>query len=189
MPPLAQSLILQNPFAHPLFLPTLRLVGLLLVFGFGLVLFFARRNLRAGLTGELGQRYLSWLILTPLFLVMTFVGGAVGAVILLLFLFGIVREYVSVVGVERPYAIYLYALIPITFIVAEFFPDLYFPLPDASILLLTLVPLLSGQIENLYQQLSFAGRGYLYLVWSIGHVVLIQQLGGPGRSEERRVGK
>jgi phosphatidate cytidylyltransferase len=177
---LAQSLECQNPLAHPLFIPSLRLIGLLFVFGFGLVLFFARKNVVAGLTGELGQRYLSWLILTPLFLAMTFVQGALGAALLLLFLLGLVREYVRVVGVERPYAIYLYVLIPLTLAVGWFFPDLYFTLPAAAILFLTLVPLLGGQMEDLYRQLSFAGRGYLYLVWSIGHVILIQGLGGPG---------
>jgi phosphatidate cytidylyltransferase len=177
---LTQSLAGSNPFAHPLFVPTLRLVGLLFVFGFGLVLFFARKNLIAGLTGELGRRYLGWLILTPLFLAMTFVGGGPGAALLLLFMLGLVREYVRVVGVERPYAIYLYVLIPLTLVVAGFFPELYFTLPAACILALTLVPLLTGRIEALYQQVSFAGRGYLYLVWSLGHLLLIQDLGGPG---------
>lgn len=170
----------QDPFAHPLFLPTLRTVGALFVFGFGLVLFFARRNLRAGLTGELGLRYLGWLIIAPLFLALAFVGGMVAAIILLFFCVRVVYEYIRAVGVERPYTIYLYALIPITLAAAGFFPGLYFTLPAASILVLTLIPILTNRAENLYQQLSFAGRGYLYLVWTVGHIVLLQQLSGPG---------
>ena len=35
-------------------------------------------------------------------------------------------------------------------------------------------------IENLYLQLSYAGRGYLYLVWSVGHIILLKQIGGLG---------
>jgi phosphatidate cytidylyltransferase len=89
-------------------------------------------------------------------------------------------EYIRVVGVEPPYALYLYVLVPITFFVAQFHPDLYFTLPAASILLLTLVPLLGRRVEDLYTQLSFAGRGYLYLVWSVAHLLLLQQLGGTG---------
>jgi phosphatidate cytidylyltransferase len=169
-----------NPFTNPLFLPTLRNIGLLFIFGLGLVLFFARKDLRAGLTGELGQRYLGWLMLTPLFLLAAFVGGLLGAVILLFFFYRVVFEYVRAVGVERQYTFYLCVLVPLTFVIATFVPALYFMLPAASILLLTLVPILTGKLENLYLQLSFAGRGYLYLVWSIGHVILLRQLGGVG---------
>ncbi|HEX8681243.1 MAG TPA: phosphatidate cytidylyltransferase [Ardenticatenaceae bacterium] len=169
-----------NPFANPLFLPTLRNIGLLFIFGLGLVLFFARKDLRAGLTGELGQRYLGWLMLTPLFLLAAFVGGLLGAAILLFFFYRVVFEYVRAVGVERQYTFYLCVLVLLTFVIATFVPALYFMLPAASILLLTLVPILTGKLENLYLQLSFAGRGYLYLVWSIGHVILLRQLGGVG---------
>lgn len=173
-------MLIHNPLADPLFLPSLKIVGGLFVLGFGLVLFFARHDLKAGLTGELGKRFIGWMIIAPLFLISTFAGGLLGAAILLLALFRIVHEYVQVVEVERPYALYLYCLIPITFVTAAFFPALYFTLPAGSILLLTLIPILSGRVQDLYLQLSFAGRGYLYLVWSIGHLVLLKQLGGVG---------
>jgi phosphatidate cytidylyltransferase len=173
-------MLLQNPLANPIFWPTLRLVGVLLAGGFGLVLFFARHDLRAGLTGELGKRFIGWMIIAPLFLLASFVGGVLGALILLFFFYRVTNEYVRVVGVERPYALYLYALIPITFLTAAFVPQLYFALPAGSILLLTLVPLLGGRVQDLYLQLSFAGRGYLYLIWSIGHLILLKQQAGVG---------
>ena len=169
-----------NPLNDPLFIPIMQITGVLFALGFGLVLFFARKDLKAGLTGELGKRYLGWMIIAPLFMLATFVGGIVAAVILLFFYFRVANEYVRVVGVERAYALYLYALILLTFVVAVFVPPLYFMLPAAAILLLTLVPILSGRIENLYLQLSFAGRGYFYLVWSIGHMILLKELGGTG---------
>jgi len=171
---------MRNPLNDPLFLPSLKIVGVLFVFGFGLVLFFARKQLKAGLTGELGKRFIGWAIIAPLFLIATFVGGLAAAVILVFFFYRVVVEYVRVVGVDRPYTIYLYTLIPITFLTAAFLPSLYFTLPAGSILLLTLVPILTRRVENLYIQLSFAGRGYLYLVWSIGHLIMLKQLGGVG---------
>ncbi|MEK7382805.1 MAG: phosphatidate cytidylyltransferase [Elusimicrobiota bacterium] len=158
----------------------MRVVGALFVFGFGLVLFFARKDLKAGLTGELGKRFIGWMIIAPLFLVATCVGGLAAAAILWFLFYRVTVEYVRVGGVGRPYAIYLYTLIPATFLVAQFFPTLYFALPAASILLLSLVPILSRHVEDLYLQLSFAGRGYLYLVWSIGHLILLKQAGGVG---------
>jgi len=171
---------IQNPFLDPIFLPSMQIV--VGVFGLGLVivLFFARHDLKAGLKGELGKRLIGWMLITPIFFVAVFVGGIVGAIILLFFFYRIASEYIRVVGVERPYALYVYALIPMTFITAVFVPSLYSALPAAAILLLTLIPVLSRRVDNLYQQLSFAGRGYLYMVWTTGHFILLQQLGGNG---------
>lgn len=164
----------------PLFFPTFQIVGVLFVFGLGIVLFFARKDLKAELTGELGKRLVGWIIITPLFLIAVFASGIIGAIILLFFFFRVSSEYIRVVGVERPYALYMYALIPITLLVAAFVPSLYFALPAGAILLLTLIPILSQRVNNLYQQLSFAGRGYLYLIWTTGHLILLQQLAGDG---------
>jgi phosphatidate cytidylyltransferase len=71
-------------------------------------------------------------------------------------------------------------MIPITFGVAQFLPEFYFTLPALSILFLSLVPILSRRLDDLYSQISFAGRGYLYLVWSVAHLILLQQLAGTG---------
>ena len=169
-----------NPLTDPLFVPSLKIVVSLFVFGGLVVLFFARKDLKAGLTGELGKRLIGWMMLTPLFLVAAFVGGIVGAIILLVFFYRITVEYVRVIGVERCYAIYLYILIPITFVMASFAPEFYFALPALAILLLSALPILTRQPQNLYQQLSYAGRGYLYLVWSTGHLILLKELGGVG---------
>ena len=49
-------MVFNNPFDNPLFIPSLKIVGLLFVFGFGLVLFFARKDLKAGL-GRAGQAF------------------------------------------------------------------------------------------------------------------------------------
>lgn len=170
----------QNPLNDPLFLPSLKIVGTLFGGGLGIVLFFARENLRAGLTGELGKRLIGWVLIALLFFAAVFISGIVGAIILLFFFFRISAEYIRVVGVERPYALFVYAFIPITFFVAMFAPAFYFALPAGAILLLTLVPILSGRVDNVYRQLSFAGRGYLYLVWTTGHLILLQQLAGDG---------
>jgi phosphatidate cytidylyltransferase len=167
---------IRNPLADPEFLPTVQIIAGLFGFGFLLVLFFARKDLRAGLRGELGQRFYSWTLIAAIFLIATFVRGPVAAVILLLFLLRIAYEYVTVIGVERPYAAYLYGLVFITYLAAEFWPEYFFTLPAASILLLTLLPILTGRVENLYQQLSYAGRGYLYLIWSTAHLILLKDL-------------
>ena len=175
-----EIIIAHNPLDNPLFWPILRITGILFLFGFGVVLFFARKDLRAGLKGELGKRYIGWLMIAPVFLIGSFVKGVVAALILFAFFYLVLAEYIRVVGVQRPYVIHLYIFVPITFFMAQYFPELYAVLPAAAILTLTLVPILTHHIDDLYIQLSFAGRGYLYLVWSVGHLILIQHLAGTG---------
>ena len=172
--------IAHNPLDDPLFWPILRITAILFVFGFGLVLFFARKDLRAGLKGELGKRFIGWLIVAPIILTGTFVKGLVAAIILFIFFYLVLEEYIRVVGVHRPYIIHLYTFAPITFFTAQYFPAFYSVLPAAAILTLTLVPILSHHVEDLYIQLSFAGRGYLYLIWSVGHIIMMQHLAGTG---------
>lgn len=175
-----EIILAHNPLESPLFWPILRITGVLFLFGFGLVLFFARKDLKAGLKGELGRRFIGWLMIAPIFLVGTFVKGVVAAIILFVFFYLVLAEYIRVVGVQRPYIIHLYTFVPVTFFTAQYFPALYSVLPAAAILTLTLVPILTHHVEDLYIQLSFAGRGYLYLIWSVGHVILIQHLAGTG---------
>lgn len=172
--------IAHNPLENPLFWPILRITAILFAFGFGLVLFFARKDLKAGLKGELGKRFIGWLIVAPFFLAGAFVKGLVAAIILFVFFYLILREYIQVVGIHRPYIIHLYIFVPITFFTAQYFPGLYSVLPAAAILTLTLVPILSHHVDDLYSQLSFAGRGYLYLIWSVGHIIMMQHLAGTG---------
>ena len=175
-----EIIIAHNPLENPLFWPILQITAILFLFGFGLVLFFARKDFKAGLKGELGKRFLGWLIIAPVFLIGTFVKGVVAALILFVFFYLVLAEYMRVVGLQRPYIIHLYIFVPITFFTAQYFPELYSVLPAAAILTLTLVPIFTHHIEDLYMQLSFAGRGYLYLVWSVGHILLIQHLAGTG---------
>jgi phosphatidate cytidylyltransferase len=169
-----------NLFGDPLLMRSVQIVAALFAFGLVVVLFFARQNLKAGLTGELGQRLIGWLLIAALFLLAVFGGGIIGGAVLLLFACRLSSEYIRVVGVERTYAIYLYALIPMTLLTAAFVPSFYFALPAGAILLLTLIPILTDRVQNLYQQLSVAGRGYLYLVWTTGHLILLQHLAGNG---------
>lgn len=170
----------RNPLENPLFWPTVQTTALLYLVGLLLVLFFARKNLRAGLTGELGQRYLGWLLITPFFFAAIFVRGVVASGLLLLFFYQVVREYVSVIGLDRRYVFYLYALMPVTFLVATHRPQMYFWLPALSILFMTLIPILTGRIEDVNTQFLLAERGYLYLVWFSGHLVLLRQVGEMG---------
>lgn len=175
--------IFNNPLLNPDFWPSLRALQTLFTLGAGLVIFFARKNLRAGLRGELGQRYLTWLMLTPLYLLAAFAGGWLGAAVWLGATGIAAREAVAVFGITRPYARLLYTLIPLTLYIAVAQPQLFAALPILAMLLPGVVAILasrSGPVAEAQAQAAQTSGTYLYVVWSLGHVILLQQLGGPG---------
>ena len=145
-----------------------------------MVLIFGRHDLGAAVRGELGRRYFTWLAITPIFLIAVIFDGYVGAAIWLAFVLLLFHEYRRTVQLHANYAAVLFALILITLAIATKAPFLYFALPGACLLILTVVPILTGRIDDLYGQMSLAGRGYLYLVWTLGHWIMLREQAGPG---------
>jgi phosphatidate cytidylyltransferase len=148
------------------------------LFALGLtpILIFSKGNLIKAWRGEIGKRYISWVVMAPLFLVGAFVGGFVGGALLLLLIWQLLREYRRVVGVEKKYYIFLLVFIFITFIIAASRPYLFFALPAATILALTAIPILTQDVGDLYNQMSYAFRGYIYTIWPLSHLILMRQL-------------
>ena len=149
--------IFNNPILNPDFWLSLRALQDVFVLG-------------AGLRGELGQRYLTWLMLTPLYLLATFAGGCLGAVVWLGATGIAAHEAVAVFGITRPYARLLYALIPLTLYIAVAQPQLFAALPVLALLLPGVVAILasrSGPVSEAQAQAAQTSRAYLYVVWSL----------------------
>ena len=166
---------LSNPLNNELFIPALKAVGILFVLGLAPIVIFSKGNLVKAWQGEIGKRYLSWMLMAPLFLIGAFVGGFVGGAFLLLLIWQILREYRRVVRVERKYYIFLIVFMFVTFAIAAAKPRLFFALPALVILALTAIPILTQDIEDLYNQMSYAFRGYIYAIWPLSHLILMRQ--------------
>jgi phosphatidate cytidylyltransferase len=175
--------IINNPILNPDFWPSVRALQTLFIFGAGLVFFFARKNLLAGLRGELGRRYLTWLFLTPLYVLAAFAGGWLGALVWLGATSIAAREAVAVFGITRPYARLLFALIPLTLYIAIAQPQIFAVLPVLGMLLPGVLAILASRNSSVAEaqaQAAQTSRAYLYVVWSLSHIILLQRLGGPG---------
>jgi phosphatidate cytidylyltransferase len=156
-------MLLENPFANPLFVPTLVRWAALL--GAALLALLALRS-RAGASADdvLLVRWRTWLVIAP---ALTFQG---------------LREYARLVELSPAYRRILLVMglgvAPVAAVSAE---GAYLLAP-MLLIVATLQPLLLGTVSGGVRQLAFAAFGWGYIGWFLGHLVLMREYlpGGAG---------
>lgn len=159
-----------------LWIPTMTRIAQIFAGGGLLVWVAGKGNWQRIRQGELGARYIGWLLLVPLPLIAILLGGIVGGLVWAGFVALAIREYARAARLHpRDHQqIHLAALL--TFPVAILQPLWVAPLPGVMMLLLTLIPILKGQPEALFKRAQPAFWGYLYIIWTLAHAILLYQL-------------
>lgn len=164
----------RNPFANPLFLPVLWRVMLLIVVGFAAVVLSQRRSLEVWRRSTLFLRARTWFVIGPLFVLAVFIGGFVA---FLLATFVVVQgcsEFVRIASIDRRYAYLLILWGEAGLLVAALARDFFFFLPFGFFILLTLVPILSGQITDAHRQVADTLVGYVFVALPMAYIVLVK---------------
>jgi phosphatidate cytidylyltransferase len=152
-----------NPLADPQFLPTLAVVAVLLAVGVAAVLLAERKPLRVLRRSTLFVRMRTWLWIAPLFVVCLFAGGFVLFVPAVFVTLQAISEYVRLVGLGRRYGLLLMVWALIGLIVGSVARDFFVLLPFGFFIVLTLIPVASGQVEGAARQVAAALFGYVYV--------------------------
>jgi phosphatidate cytidylyltransferase len=163
----------RNPFANELFLPVFLRVMLLIVVGLLAVLLAQRRSLRVWRRSTLFLRARTWFVIGPLFVLAVFTGGFVA---FLLATFVVVQgssEFVRIAGIDRRYAYLLMIWGEVGLLVAALARDFFGFLPFGFFILLTLVPILSGQVEDAHRQVADTLVGYVFVGLPMAYVVFV----------------
>jgi phosphatidate cytidylyltransferase len=164
----------RNPFADPLFLPVLWRVMLLIVVGFAAVVLSQRRSLEVWRRSTLFLRARTWFVIGPLFVLAVFIGGFVA---FLLATFVVVQgcsEFVRIASIDRRYAYLLILWGEAGLLVAALARDFFLFLPFGFFILLTLVPILSGQITHAHRQVADTLVGYVFVALPMAYIVLVK---------------
>ncbi len=165
--------MISSPVADPLFWPTARTLGAILGLGLILLLVVERRHL--GHLGErtLFQRWAVWAVIAPIY-ALTVLGGRVPLLVLVaLLVWQALREYSRLVGLPTLYARVLtlagLGVLPLALQSA----DAFFAALPLLLIVATLQPLLTGDVQRGVRHLSIAVFGFAYLPLLLGHFVLI----------------
>jgi phosphatidate cytidylyltransferase len=163
-----------NPFANDLFLPVLLRVLLLLVIGLAAVLVAQRRSVRVWRRSTLFLRARVWFVIGPLFVLAVFIGGFVGFLLASYVVVQGLAEFVRIAGIERRYAYLLVLWGQLGLVVAAVFREFFLVLPFLFLILLTLVPILSGRVQDAHRQVADTLFGYVFVGLPMAYIVLVK---------------
>ena len=166
--------LLQNPLDHSLFAPTAARIGALLMVGALLVGVVERKRWRDLRETTLFKRVFSWAVMAPTFLLAVFVGGPIGLVIIVYLIVQGLAEYTRLVGIERNYAwLLVFAGVATPMLTGLLSPYFLFA-PLAFFVLVTLIPIISGQVQGAHLQVTSALFGFMYLPFFLSYLVFIR---------------
>lgn len=166
--------LLANPLDNELFAPTVIRIGALLVLGALIVTLVERKPWRELRETTLFKRIFSWSVMAPTFLAAVFVGGPIGLVIVIYLIVQGLAEYERLVGIERRYAwLLLFAGVATPILTGLLSPYFLFA-PLAFFVLVTLIPIVSGEVEGAHLQVTSALFGFLYIPFFLSYLVFIR---------------
>jgi phosphatidate cytidylyltransferase len=164
-----------NPFANDLFLPVLLRVVLLLLAGFVAVLLARRRwSLKVLRRSTLFLRARIWFIIGPLFVIAVFIGGFVAFLLATYVVLQGSSEIVRIAGIQRRYALLLMLWGQVGLLVAALARDYFVLLPFGFLILLTLIPILSGELADANRQVPDTLFAYIFVGLPLAYIVFVK---------------
>jgi phosphatidate cytidylyltransferase len=165
--------MISNPVQHHLFAPTATTLGVLFLIGLLGILIAERKNLGNAFTGSLFRRWRTWAVIAPVY------AGAVlaGPLTTLALALGLavqgIREYAQLVELPRLYRRVLIAMILLTLPTTLISLELYLAITPLLLIVATLQPLLTQNVQAGARHLAFAALGFGYIPWLLGFLVVL----------------
>lgn len=163
-----------NPFSDPLFWPVAWRVGAVLLAGLAGVVLAQRRNLRGLPSSTLFLRVRSWAVIAPLFLLALFSGGFLVFLLAAFVVMQGIGEYARLTGLERRYALLLILWSLFGLLIAALARQYFLFLPLGFFFLVSLAPILTGQVRGAHRQVSAAIFGFLYIGLPMAYLVYVK---------------
>ena len=165
-----------NPLDNPIF--TEVAYRALAVYGAGLLLIIMLNGFRLKdlWKKNIGKRYLSWLVIGPLYLLFIFLGGYPALAFLLFILWLASREIGQITKLPRAYIWGLYFLSFVSVYVASFQNEYFYSLPLIYFLVLTGIAIKENHAQKSFLHSAVTMFVSIWIIFSLSHFVLLSQL-------------
>lgn len=175
-------MLISNPLADPLFLPTLGLLAVLLIDSLLALWALAGFNTARLRGGVLFARWRVWACIAPIYGLSLFCGVLTLLALVTFLVYQGLREYSRLVGLPRTQGWILQGAGMIAVPAAAISPDTFYHLAPLLLIGATLQPLLPSADGAGVRHLAFVVFGWGYIPFLLGHLVLLYRYvdGGPG---------
>lgn len=172
---MAQDPNILNPLANPIFLPVAQRFIWLFAAGFILIFLLNKFKFRGIWKTNLGERYLSWLIIGFLFITFVFLGGIPAIVFLFLIMTLAIWEIGKISKIPKIYPYFLYALAAISIIVTSYLPDKFYILPIIYFTILTTLTVRRNDKKGFFN-LAISFYYAVWIIFFLSHFILLGHL-------------
>lgn len=165
-----------NPFSNPIFYQVmLRTIGVFLA-GFILILILNKFKLKNIWKTNIGQRYLSWLFIGPIYIITILLGENPGMFILISILILAIWEVSKITKLPKEHIIALYFMSIVSIFVATKYSMFFYSLPLFYYLVLSFVAIKRNDAKKGLFNTALAMYISIWIIFSLSHFVLLGDL-------------
>lgn len=165
-----------NPLQNPILSPIIWRVFWLYLAGFILIWILNNFSLKNLWKKNIGQRYLSWLILGPIYLGAVLLGGIASLIFLLFVLFLSIKEIKQISKLPSIYINVLYFLSVLSVYIASYQTEFFYSLPLAYFLFITFASIHQNDAKKSFLEACISLFVSIWIIFSLSHFILLGHL-------------
>ncbi len=165
-----------NLLTNPILSAVLMRVFWLYFAGFILILILNKFKIKGIWQTNVGKRFLSWLIIGPVYLVFVLAGGYAALLFLLAILFLAIREIHNISNLPKPYIHGLMLMSFISVYVASFQFAFFYSLPLIYLLITTFIAFRENSAEKSFIHSAITMFVSIWVIFSLAHFIPLGHL-------------
>lgn len=164
-----------NPLLNPILNEVVKRFIWVFIAGFILILILKKFNLKGLWKGELGKRYLSWLVLGTLFMIFISLGGIPSLIFTYVIMLLAILEITEMAKLPKIYAWALGIMAGISIICASFYETKFYMLPILYFAVLTTLTIRRND-EKGFSKLATSLYASIWIIFFLCHFILLGHL-------------
>lgn len=164
-----------NPLTNPILPEIIKRFLMVFLAGFFLILILKKFNIKNLWQGELGKRYLSWLVIGSILLIVLFFGGIPSLIFLCIIILLALKEICKMAKLPKSYFYTLAILGAASIIAASYFSDKFYMLPILYFAILTTLTIRRNNNKG-FAKLAFSLYASIWIIFFLCHFILLGHL-------------